>query len=367
MREIRQKEFTNSLLTNDHTILCVAPRTGKCKIVIDYLKELNFSRILIIHPLIPIKKSWQDDFIKWGFNSKNVEFSTTANLKNIHEEIYDVIICDEIHLLSLNQLQYLRFLIKNQKIKRCIGLTGTLSKKSEETIKDSTKLTVGVRYSIKQAVAEGVVTDYRITVVMTDLDNSERYLTPSKLNPKYKTTEHDYYIHLSQKIEQIKANYGNLGLLPIIRMSIFKNSIAKKKLTKMLVEKYKDERLLIFCGTTAIADSLDVPVYHSKSTENNLKDDFCKGKFKHLAVCKMLNNGVTVLPINRAIINSFDSNSETLAQQTNRLMNFEYDNKDKIAQLMIICTNTVTERKWLQSALEFFEPEKITYKKYEEL
>jgi hypothetical protein len=72
MREIRQKEFTNSLLTNDHTILCVAPRTGKCKIVIDYLKELNFSRILIIHPLIPIKKSWQDDFIKWGFNSKNV-------------------------------------------------------------------------------------------------------------------------------------------------------------------------------------------------------------------------------------------------------------------------------------------------------
>jgi superfamily II DNA or RNA helicase len=366
MREIRQKEFTDSLLSNDFTIMYVAPRVGKCKIVIDYLKQKSYSKILIVHPLIPIKKSWMDDFIKWDYDNSNIKFSTTANLKNLTSEQYDIIIVDEIHLLSPKQLEYLRFIIKKQEVKRCIGLTGTLSKKSELAIKDAIGLTVSTRYSIDQAISEGVITDYRITVVLTELDNQNRYIPITK-GSSINQTELQKYNWLTQKIEFIKEQYGNLGLLPIMRMAIFKNSLAKKRLTKLLIEKYKHERLLVFCGTTSVADGLGIPVFHSKSTEVQLKDDFCSGKIQHLAVCKMLNAGVTVLPINRAIVNSFDSNAETLGQQLNRLTNFEYDNPDKIAQVTIVCTNTDAERKWLNSALEFFSKEKITYKKYEEL
>jgi hypothetical protein len=76
----------------------------------------------------------------------------------------------------------------------------------------------------------------------------------------------------------------------------------------------------------------------------------------------MFEAGVTVKPINRAIINSFDSNPENLSQRISRLTGFEYDNPDKKAKVYIICTDTV-EKRWLSKALEFFDQSKVKYVK----
>jgi superfamily II DNA or RNA helicase len=366
MRNLRQKEVSDFLCNQEYTIALVCARFGKIKTTFDYLNQKSYSNILIIHPTIPIKKSWLDDVEKWKFDGSRLSYSTTASLSKLTKNKYDLIICDEIQMFSIKQLQNLRFIIKNQDVKKCIALTGTLTKKSLQTIKEYTGLEIGVTYTTEQGIRDGFITDYRITVVLTELDNQNRYIPITK-GSSINQTEFQKYNWLTQKIEYIKEQYGNLGLLPIMRMAIFKNSLAKKRLTKLLIEKYKHERLLVFCGTTSVADGLGIPVFHSKSTEVQLKDDFCSGKIQHLAVCKMLNAGITVLPIQRAIVNSFDSNAETLGQQLNRLTNFEYDNPDKIAQVTIVCTNTDAERKWLNSALEFFSKEKITYKKYEEL
>ena len=367
MRNQRQKEFTEFLINHEHGILNLCCRFGKCKVVIDYLKAKEYNNILIIHPIIPIKKSWQDDFIKWGFDASKVKFATTASLTKIHEMKFDVIISDEIHQFSQKQLQYLRFLIRNQDVKRCIGLSGTLSDRSTQIIKEYTGLEVINTYSMEQGINEGIISDYRITIVTTSLDNKVKYITPNKTKPSFKVTEQEQYNYFTRQIDRIKEEGGDLGFLPIMRLNLFKKSIAKQELTKKLVEKYSDERLLIFCGVTTTADSLGVSVFHSKSSEEHIKDDFCNGKIQHLAVCKMLNAGVTVLPINRAIINSFDSNSETTGQQLNRLTNFEYDNPNKVAQVTIVSTNAIAELKWLSKALSFFNPDKIIYKKYEEL
>ncbi len=128
-----------------------------------------------------------------------------------------------------------------------------------------------------------------------------------------------------------------------------------------MLKRHKDERILVFCGVTKIADQIGIPSYHSKKEEKQIFDDFVSGKGKHLAVVKIGNTGVTYKPLNRVIINYFDSNGENLAQKINRCMAMEYDNPDKKAQIYIISSDEPVELKWLNKALEFFDKEKIKY------
>jgi hypothetical protein len=149
--------------------------------------------------------------------------------------------------------------------------------------------------------------------------------------------------------------------LRLARMRIIQNSISKLEKTKELIKKHKDERVLVFCGVTKIADQLGIPSYHSKKEEKQKFEDFASGKGNHMAVVKIGNTGVTYKPLNRVIINYFDSNAENLAQKINRCMAMEYNNPDKRAQIYIVCSNEDVEAKWLQKALEFFDKNKIKF------
>ena len=80
-----------------------------------------------------------------------------------------------------------------------------------------------------------------------------------------------------------------------------------------------------------------------------------------MAVVKIGNTGVTYKPLNKVIINYFDSNAENLAQKINRCMAMEYNNPDKKAIIYIICSNEIVEQRWLHKALEFFDKNKIKF------
>jgi hypothetical protein len=147
----------------------------------------------------------------------------------------------------------------------------------------------------------------------------------------------------------------------LARMRLIQSSLAKTNATKRLLAKYKDERILVFCGTTAVADNLGIPSYHNKSKEKQIFEDFAEGKGNHLAVVKIGNTGVTYKPLDRVIINYFDSNAENLAQKINRCMAMEYNTPDKKAHIYIVSSNEPVELKWLSKALEFFDENKIKY------
>ena len=91
-----------------------------------------------------------------------------------------------------------------------------------------------------------------------------------------------------------------------------------------------------------IADELGIPSYHSKSSEKQIFDDFAEGVGNHLAVVKIGNTGVTYKPLNKVIINYFDSNGENLAQKINRCMAMEYNTPEK----KHIFTSSVQLKKW---------------------
>jgi superfamily II DNA or RNA helicase len=355
LRTKRQEEFATKWINNGKFgILNLAPRFGKCRTTINILNKLKPKEILIAYPDNKIRDSWISEFDEMNYNAENVTYTTHLSLHKHQDVEFDLVVIDEIHLLSEAQIEAAKLLLSNNKF--VLGLTGTLSRWTEETLAQELDMLVVAEYPISLAVEEGVVVDYEIIVHTTSLDNQ----TINDYKGK-KRTEKKQFDAYTWTITMLERSRQNSMFLRLARMRIVQNSLAKQTLTKNLLQKYKDERVLVFCGVTKTSDALGIPSYHSKSTEKNVFDSFVKGETNHLAVVKIGNSGVTYKSLNRLIINYFDSNAENLAQKINRCMGFEYNNPDKKAYIHIISTNESVELKWLNKALEFFDPNKIKY------
>jgi superfamily II DNA or RNA helicase len=354
IRDKRQKEFADIWLQEKHGILNLCPRFGKIYTSINILKQLKPKTILIAYPDNKIKDSWQSDFEDRGYDDSNVTYSTHLSLKKLVDNEYDIIIIDEIHLLSEAQIEACQDLFSNN---ACIlGLTGTLASDTERTLEEELDLHVIAHYPIEKAIEEGVIVDYEIKVVRVPLDN----VTMQDYKGK-KKTEKKQFEALSWVINKLQRDGNDTMFMRLARMRLIQSSLAKRNATKALLAKHKDERVLVFCGTTKIADDLGIPSYHNKSKEKQIFEDFAEGEGNHLAVVKIGNTGVTYKPLNRVIINYFDSNAENLAQKINRCMAMEYNTPDKKANIYIVSSNESVELKWLDKALEFFDKNKIKY------
>ena len=355
LRDERQLEFAEVWLNKGkHGVLNLCPRFGKIRTTINILEKLNNPTILIAYPDNKIKDSWQNDFEERQYDDSNVIYTTHLSLKKHIKQEYDIVIIDECHLLSEAQIEVCKELfIYNKQI---LGLTGTLSRDTEETLNKELDLFVLAHYPIETAIKEGVIVDYEISVIKVPLDSQILIDYKGK-----KRTEKKQFDNLTWVINKLDRSGGSSMFMRLARMRVIQSSIAKVKATKALLAKHKNERVLVFCGTTVISDSLGIPSYHSKSSEKQMFAEFAEGKGNHMAVVKIGNTGITYKPLNRVIINYFDSNGENLAQKINRCMAFEYNTPDKKAYIYIISTNEPVEEKWLNKALEFFDKNKIKY------
>jgi hypothetical protein len=355
LRDQRQAEFANLWINSGKFgILNLCPRFGKIYTTINILEKLKPKSILIAYPDNKIKASWQTDFQTRGYLSSFITYTTHLSLHKYQDEKFDMVVIDEIHLLSEAQIEATKVVISNNDV--VLGLTGTLSRRTEETLAEKLDMMVIAHYPIETAIEEGVIVDYEITVIKVPLDN----LTVNDYKGK-KKTEKKQFDDYGWVINSLERSGGNTMFLRLARMRIIQSSLAKTNVTKALLAKYKDERILVFCGVTKIADSLGIPAYHSKSGEKQMFEDFASGKGNHMAVVKIGNTGVTYKPLNKVIINYFDSNAENLAQKINRCMAMEYDTPDKKAQIYIVCSTEDVEAKWLKKALEFFDKSKIKF------
>jgi len=357
LRDERQREFADKYLSSwGNGILYLCPRFGKCRTSILILEELEKRKgsklnILISYPNIAIKKSWEEEFEKMGYQC-TVTYSTHLSLDK-HVKEYDIVIVDEIHMLSENQIMSLQSI--STKNDRILGLTGTMSYWTQKNLEKKLGLDVIAYYPMDKAIEEGVVTDYQINVLLVDLDNK----VIQKFNNK-STTEYKRFKGLSFLIDKMEEERKETFYLRLARMRIIQNSLAKLNATKLLLKHFSDDRVLTFCGQISIAEQLP-PCFHSKSKDREILSQFMEGYYKHMTVVKIGNMGSTYKPLNKVVINYFDSNSENLAQKINRCMGMEYDNPNKKAEIWMICSKEEVEKRWLSKSLEFFDKKKIRY------
>lgn len=356
IRDIRQAEFADTFINHaDSGILYLCPRFGKCSVAIQVMDDfIHTPHILVAYPDTKIKESWLAELDRLGYsNTEHITFTTHLSLHKYESNNYDLVVLDEIHLLSEKQLRAAKKLKQRNRI---LGLTGTMTKWTESTLKQELGLPVLARYPIDQAIEEGVITDYEIIVKKVPLDDKVK----QEYKGKYRTEKQQFDV-LSSVIKKLEKEKRNTKFMRFGRMRIIQGSLAKIDATREILENFSEDRILVFCGLTATSDKLGCPVYHSKKGEKDDFEEFAAGKGNHLAVVKIGNTGVTYKPLNKIIINYFDSNAENLAQKINRCMAMEYNTPDKKASIYIISSTEPAEQAWLSKALEFFDSKKIRY------
>ena len=106
LRDQRQAEFAKAWKdTGEYGILYLCPRFGKIRTSINILKEFpKDASVLIAYPDNKIKQSWLDDFEVLGYDNPNITFTTHLSLRKYMKKSFDIIIIDEIHLLSGTQI-----------------------------------------------------------------------------------------------------------------------------------------------------------------------------------------------------------------------------------------------------------------------
>lgn len=356
IRDIRQKEFAEKWIDDGKfSVVNACPRFGKIRMSILILRELKPDSILIAYPDEKIRDSWKSDFEELNFNDENVTYTTHLSIKKYIDKSYDIVIIDEIHLLSSEQMHACGKLFKLNNV--VLGLTGTLSKWTKIDLKRKLNLDVSVNYPIELGIKEGIISDYNITIIKVPLDDKVMIEFKRKVR-----TEKAQFKALTYIIDKLEEEGKDSMFLRLARYTILKNSIAKLNKTKELLSLYKNERILVFCGSIKSANRLGIPTHHSKNDNSKTFREFSEGKGNHLAVIQIGNSGITYKPLSKVIINSFSSNSEELTQKILRCMAFEYDNINKVSQIHIITTDEEVELKKLKTALEFFEKDKIQYK-----
>lgn len=376
IREKRQEEGVNSFLnTKDYRgILLMAPRVGKVRTTFKIINELQPKSILLAYPRNDIQKSWIDEAKLLNIDISNFEYTTFVSLKKITKK-YDLVIIDEIHECSSKQKEELKIICNRTST---LGLTGTLTRKTADSLYKILNLSVCYSYSINKAVEENVLSPYQIYVHKVNLDDNIKYIKPYKY---YSTvyTEKVYFDKLHFRSEYIKKElekftkgeirleskdviaYNNESFfINLKQINIIQNSIAKLNKTIDLLKQFGEQRVLIFCGTTNTTDSIGIPVYHSKAKEKKVFEDFAEGKGNpHLATIKMLTAGVTIRPIDKGIISYTSGSPETCAQTVCRFLGTEINYPSKEAEIHIISINHPFEILRMQTALNFFDNNRI--------
>lgn len=346
IREIVQNTAVSKIMQSLYTkniYIDVAPRVGKSKILIDVFKvtDMDTSDVLITIPSLIIKKSWYNEFKKWGFDFKG-KILHKSQLAKIDLKQFKLIIIDEVHDLSYNNIKYL-----NEAKKPILGLSGSISDNTKKELFYSLRMQCVYKYSKEQAIADKIISDYKIYLVPIELDNKQLYYYNS-----IATTEKGYYNILCEKYEKtIEKGYGHLAQMRAasVRARFLYNCKSKIKKTIELAKNH--ERVLIFTQSKLVADQLAIS-YHG-SSKDTLKD-FMKEKTNKLSCCKMLSMGITIPNLKTIIFHQMQGSQEQAIQKCLRAMNFE---DHRTAEIYVVYYRNTVDEKWVTNALKTFDYE----------
>lgn len=353
--ELQEKAKNLFVKSNRKEILYLACRFGKTSVALKIAEDIGYERVVVSMPRLDIKNGWLSEIERLDYKGE-VIFTTFLSLhKHLESNKKQLIIIDECQEFSDRAMDVLQPFVAPNDI---LALSGTLTNSTQAKWAQKLGITVCYQYLIDEAVKDGVICDYSINIHKIPLDNRRAYI---KTKGKY-VTEKRYFDSLEHAIKVLKEKKKPWKFLELKIISLLQNSISKLDYTKKLLKQYKDERVLVFCGLTSIADSLGIPSYHSKSKSDEEFLKFCNGEeINQMATVRMAEAGITVRPINRVILNYSSGASESFAQKCSRVLGLEWDNPDKKAHIDLVTTNEPFDLQRVNTATQFFDKSKTNY------
>lgn len=363
-----QKEIVDSLNSNPHGRLLLAPRVGKTKIGIDIIKRDKPNSILWVTPSAELAETdIPNEFDTWKAKrfKKKLTTVTWMSLNKISGH-FDMIILDEEQFATENNLEGLLMkpVAGGISYNNIITLTGTPTKhKDKIELYNQLNLKPLYTISINNAVNIGLLSNYTMNIVEVDMSDEKNIEAGSK-DKKFMTSEKKNYEYLNRTAQQaIYQSRSDVGFRIMNRMRAIKNSPSKLNAAKHLVDTL-DGRKLIFAGTIDQSSKLSDNLYNSK-TDNKALKAFQAGETDELAMVNSGGTGFTYKEIDHLILVQSDSDKNGLTSQ--KLARTLLQQPNYQATIWIISLIGTQDEKWVESTLQNFDSEKINYLRFKNM
>jgi len=351
-RENEQKKALQSLIShyeNGHKAALVKAvmRFGKSKVVLDFVNETDFERVLILVPSRALLENWENEIKKW---LKRDVFIATETLQSAHklQGNWDLIILDEIHNLTSLKFSILEDFFREARF--LIGITATLPRDYDKlAILQHLGFKLVYDLTIEDAIDKQIVNQFNVKVIASPLDKTKNIERRTRKGHTFYTSEELSYAYYTKlyannpiKENALKRAYFLYGLKSKVE--------ATKSLCAFLDKNNPGNRKLIFTKRVHIADSIcRYSISSKQKSEINqlILNRFIDGSIDCISTVEMLNEGVTIPDIDYIIIESFDSNMNNLLQRIGRSLAYT----GKTINVYIIVAEDTVEEKWLEKIL----------------
>jgi superfamily II DNA or RNA helicase len=333
---------------------------GKTRIGLRDLDENcpALTRALVVAPKKSVQAEWKDEAKKIGKLDllENMVFSTYISLTKHNPADYDVVYLDECHSLLDSHRAFLGLFNG-----RIIGLSGTPPRypNSEKGKMVQEFCPIIYEYITDDAVADGILNDYRIIVHEMDLDYRNNFKVSTK-SGCFLTAEVKNYAYWCTRLDNANTPKAT-QIARIMRMKALQGFASKEEYTKKLSASISS-KCLIFANTQEQADRMADNSYHSGNpeSEQNLLD-FKDGTITKLASVHQLSEGMNIPDLGQGIIMHSYGNERKASQRLGRLLRL---NPNDTAIAHILCYMNTVDEGWVTQALKDYDETKITWKNF---
>jgi superfamily II DNA or RNA helicase len=338
--------------------IAVSMGVGKTYIGLQYIDQRikENEKVLVVAPKRDIFQSWEDDAQKFGIIKllHSITFSTYISLNKHNPNDYQYVILDEAHSTKKSHRDFL-----DEYQGHILGLTGTPPKylNGEKGIMMQEFYPIVYSYKVDQAVENNILNDYRI-FVHGMLLNSENNLQIKAGNKQFKTSEQKNYEWLRSRIDNAdsgkSAFFAQIMCINALKQYKTKEDYVLRALSRIP----SNEKCLIFANTIDQAENLCIYSHHSKKKSSEDLELFKEGKITRLAAVEQLSEGVTIPHLKHIIIMHSYGNERKSSQKIGRALRL---NPDETASIHVLVYRNTIDEKWVKTALEGFNQDKIKY------
>lgn len=360
-------------------LLAMATGTGKSRVAIQAICDIYWlkseANMVLVVPTEKLRdNNWQEEAKKWDADNEYncLNRYCYASINKIQNQIIDLVILDEAHNLT----EYNSAFFTNNSIKRVLALSATPpdpksagADVNKVNLFKQFRIKTDFYYPLSQARKDGLVADYEIWVVQTELDTTKKYLEAGPKANRYMQTELQKYKSLSTMIQKfaITKNFVMVKMKSLERMRLISNSMQKLEVCKLLLQKCKGNRILVFGGSIdQIEQLMPGQVYHSKSGKagHAYLEQFMKEEADELGTVAAANEGINFPNLDIGLIAQISSDARELVQRIGRIIRWRLNHKSII---FIIVAKETKDMDWLKLAIAGMDQSIIKYINAKEL
>jgi superfamily II DNA or RNA helicase len=338
-------------------IVLASVRSGKTRQLLTAIREMSNNdlniNVLVSTPQVDIMHSWIEECQKLDYYPK-IEYCNFKSLHKIQDNKYDYAVFDEAHAIPPNNiLPIVAKITKNND--RVILASGTYSEDTLLNLKFATGLQQIVNYSTDDAIKDGIVNKFKVEVHLFELDNTKSVQFGGL--KKWYSTDFKECKRMSKKVDE---SFGQDKMMnALFRMKMINSCQSLIRVVKKWIIDNPDKRFILFTSDEKVGMNYNIPMFNSKSKNNDVLKDFQEYRSNSLCLIKKGGTGVTYEGLDTILITDINSNSETLEQRCGRSLLFE-EGKESVVH--IFCSTEEFQMKWLINSLKSINPSRVNYK-----